>query len=313
MKMSESRIHYFHDELIKVFGSRVQKICLDGGFTCPNRDGTKAVGGCTFCDASGSGAAHIARAADIRSQVAQQIDRCRARYGTEQFIAYFQAFTNTYAPVDRLRELYDAALEDPRVVGLSVGTRADCIDEEVCALLRSYRDSRRVWVEIGIQTINQTTLDAMNRAETVDEYRLAARLVKSAGLELVVHVIFGLPGETEEDALATIAFVNEIGADGIKIHNLYIDSHAPIAKQWREGRIELWERQRYTQTVADALELLRWECAVHRLTGQAPRSRHFAPIWALEKTAIHREIESILADRGTYQGCRAESSSRRLT
>jgi radical SAM protein (TIGR01212 family) len=301
--MTGRRIHFFHDYLLSHYGQRVQKLCLDGGFTCPNRDGSKAVGGCVFCDVGGSGAAHIAAARPIREQIATQKAQCRARYGASIFIAYFQAFTNTYAPLERLKSLYDEALEDSDIVGLSVGTRADCLSPSVCDLLASYRDKgRRVWVEIGVQTVNQETLDRMNRAELVDDFRRAAKLVKERGLDLVVHVIVGLPGDTAEDFYRTIGFVNEVGADGIKIHNLYVDARAPLAKWWRDGQLKVLTLEEYAEAVATGLEQLCPACLIHRLSGQAPRPYHLAPDWALDKNRVIHAIEKVLERRGTAHG-----------
>ncbi|MGC8740613.1 MAG: TIGR01212 family radical SAM protein [Candidatus Sumerlaeaceae bacterium] len=303
--MRTPRINHFHNFLKQAYGCRVQKLCLDGGFTCPNRDGSKATGGCYFCDASGSGAAHIVSAEPISEQLKSQKLRCQQRYGAVKFIAYFQAFTNTYAPIERLRMLYDQATSDPDVIGLSVGTRADCISEKVCELLRGYQcQGKRVWVEIGVQTINQTTLERMNRAETVEDYRRAARLIKEANLELVAHVIVGLPGDTRDDFLRTVEFLNEIHADGAKIHNLYIDARAALARWWREGRCQLLDFDEYINLVADGLESLAPNCVIHRLSGQAPRPFHLAPHWALDKNFIIQKIESELERRGTRHGSR---------
>ncbi len=301
--MRSSRIRHFHQLLLCKYGERVQKLCLDGGFTCPNRDGTKAVGGCVFCDADGSGAAHIVSARSLAEQIRQQKLQCQRRYGAKLFIAYFQAFTNTYAPIDRLRELYDEALHDDDVIGLSVGTRADCVTEEVCELLLGYRNrGKTVWVEIGIQTVNQQTLDRMNRAETVGDFVAGCRLVKRYGLELVTHVIVGLPGDTKGDFLATIDFVNGVAADGIKIHNLYVDARSPLARWWRSGEVPLLEFRDYVQWVADGLERLAPRCYVHRLSGQAPRMFHLAPEWALDKNRVIHAIEAELERRDTVQG-----------
>jgi radical SAM protein (TIGR01212 family) len=303
--MGTQLIHYFHDHLVATRGSRVQKLCIDGGFTCPNRDGTKARGGCLFCDAAGSGAAHIAAASSIAEQVALQKERCRQRYHASLFIAYFQAFSNTYAPIDALRVLYEQAIMDDEVIGLSVGTRADCVDAAVCQLLRSCQArGKRVWVEIGIQTVNQQTLDRMNRAETVDDFAKACRLVKEHGLELVTHVIAGLPGDCPADFRSTIEFVNCMRADGIKIHNLYIDSRSRLAGAWRAGEVRTLEWDEYVALVADAIERLSPHCLVHRLSGQAPRPYHLAPDWALDKTRVIKGIEAELYRRRTSHGSR---------
>ncbi|MCX7626744.1 MAG: TIGR01212 family radical SAM protein [Candidatus Sumerlaeaceae bacterium] len=301
--MTPKPINYFHDHLIECYGQRVQKLCLDGGFTCPNRDGSKSFGGCLFCDSDGSGAGKILAARPVGEQVARQKALCQRRYGAKLFIAYFQAFTNTYAPVERLRFLYDQALASDDVIGLSVGTRADCLDEQVCDLLASYMSrSRRVWVEIGVQTVNQATLDRMNRAEGVEDFRRAAQLVKQRNLELVVHVIVGLPGDGIDDFLATVDFVNTLNADGIKIHNLYVDSRAPLAALWRKGDVPILSFGDYVSAVAQGVARLSSRCLVHRLSGQAPKPYHLAPEWALDKNRVIRAVEAELLARGAFHG-----------
>jgi hypothetical protein len=302
-------INNFHDWLVQEFGSRVYKLCLDAGFTCPNRDGSKAVGGCTFCDVAGSGGAHIESTIGISAQVRDQIANSERRYRARKFIAYFQAFTNTYAPVERLHAVYDAAICDHRIVGLSVGTRADCVSHEVCELLASYRPRVRVWLELGIQTVNQATLDRVNRAETVEEFHLACSMAKAAGLDLVLHIIFGLPGDTAEDCMRSIEFANRHGVSGVKIHNLYVDSRSPIAVDWRKGLVRLPEFDEYCSLVCDALERLDPGILVHRLTGHAPSPYHLGPGWALGKPAAIEKIAAELRRRGTYQGFRFRNQS----
>jgi radical SAM protein (TIGR01212 family) len=296
------RYNAFHPWLRQQYGQRVHKICLDGGFTCPNRDGSKAEGGCTFCDVAGSGARHIATELGIRRQALRQISRVQKRYKAALFIAYFQAFTNTYAPVHTLKQIYDAAFFDDRIVGLSVGTRSDCITDEICELLASYRQRGRVWLELGLQSVNQSTLDSVNRAERVDDYFAAAELAREYKLDLITHLIFGLPGDTPEDWLRAVKAVNASGSVGIKIHNLYIDSRAPLADAWHQGKVTLPNRNQYVSAVCDALEILRPEILVHRLTGDAPPHELLAPDWVRDKSAVLQSIENELELRNSRQG-----------
>lgn len=297
-----TRYNAFNPWLKNKWGERVHKVCLDAGFTCPNRDGSKATGGCTFCDVAGSGARHIATELGLRRQALRQMTRIGRRYHASKFIAYFQAFTNTYAPVERLKKLYDAALFDERVVGLSVGTRSDCITEEVCELLASYKSRAYVWLELGLQSVNQHTLDRINRAETVEDYVFASALAKRYGLDLVTHLIFGLPGDEPADYMRAVDLANECATNGIKIHNLYIDARAPMAEQYRAGDVRVMDRNEYVGLVCDALERLRPEVLVHRLTGEVPAKELVAPDWVRDKSAVLLAIDAELARRGTRQG-----------
>ncbi len=286
------------------FAERVHRACIDAGFTCPNRDGSKASGGCTFCDLAGSAAGHIEPAFGIRRQIRKQIASGEARYGARKFIAYFQAFTNTYAPVERLREIYDAALEDPRIVGLCVGTRGDCVTDEVCGLLAWYGAERLTWMEVGLQSVNQATLDRVNRAERVEDFAEACRAARKFGVPVVAHLIFGLPGDTRADCLRAIAHLNQCGVWGVKIHNLYIDSLAPMAEEWRAGALTLPDRDEHIALLCDALELLAPGIMVQRLCAAAPRARHLAPAWSLDKAVVLQGIRDEFARRGTRQGSR---------
>jgi hypothetical protein len=284
------------------FGERVHRACIDAGFTCPNRDGSKAFGGCTFCDAVGSAAGHVESALAIRRQVGEQIASGAARHGARKFIAYFQAFTNTYAPVGRLREVYDAALEDPRIVALSVATRSDCVTDGACGLIASYRGRCMPWLEVGLQTVNQATLDRVNRAERVEDFAAACDTARRHGLPVVAHLMLGLPGDSREDSLRAVEHINECGVWGVKIHNLYIDSSAPMAEEWRAGRVEVPAEGEYVSFVCDALERLSPGVLVHRLCASAPKERHLAPAWALNKTAVLDAIRREFARRATRQG-----------
>lgn len=296
------RYNSFNEWLKKRFGGRVQKVCIDAGFTCPNRDGTRSAGGCLFCDARGSGARHIATESDVRGQVQQQIEQVRRRYRAERFIAYFQAFTGTYAPIDQLRAVYDAALCDGRIVAMSVGTRSDCVNDEVVALLGEYAQKRLVFLELGLQTANQSTLDRMNRAEKVEDFVRACELAHQHGLLVVAHIMIGLPGDTADDTQRTIRLINRCGVHGVKIHNLYIDSEAPIADAWQRGEVILPSMAEYVKTVCDALEILDPAVQIHRLTGEASGEHLLAPGWVRNKAQVLAAIDTELTRRGTRQG-----------
>lgn len=298
----------FSEQLQHRFGERVGKVCIDAGFTCPNRDGRKARGGCHFCEQGGARASHAEPDLPIRQQVRCQIESVMDRSGSpRKFIAYFQAFSNTYAPLEILRRCYDAALDDEHVVGLMVGTRADCVGSPVCHLLSSYLPRGPVWVELGLQTVNQATLDRMNRQERVEDFAEACGSAREAGLDVTAHVIFGLPGDDRETNLRTVAYAAACGATGIKIHNLYVDDRSAIAEGWRRGGIVLPSLEEYVSLVCDALEILPAHIVIHRLTGQAPPAHHLAPAWATNKLDVQRRVVEEMRRRGTTQGCRARS------
>lgn len=292
------------DYLRAEFGFGLQRLCLDAGFLCPNRDGSKAVGGCTFCDVAGSGALHTQGPLSLRRQVQHQIELSRRRHGPSRYISYLQAFTNTYGSLDRLREVYEAAISHPEVAVLSVGTRSDCVDAPVCDLLAEFAKRVQVWLELGLQSVNQATLDRVNRAETPEDFRSACRLARSRGLQVVAHLIVGLPGDSPSDCLRAADVVNAEGVWGVKIHNLYIDSRAPMATEWQAGAIPMLSRDEYVDVVCDMLERLRSDMVIHRLTGQAPRAFHLAPQWALDKGAVLDAIVAEMRRRGSVQGCR---------
>lgn len=296
----------FNSWLKQRFGQRVQKVCIDAGFTCPNRDGLKGTGGCAFCDSVGSGARHVLSSEEIGAQVRRQIGAAHHRYGATKFIAYFQAFTNTYAPAPTLRATYDSALVDDRIIGLSVGTRSDCVTEEICEILATYRTrGLEVWLELGLQTANPNTLARMNCLHTPEDFARACELARAAGLNVVAHIIIGLPGEKHDDFMTTVRLVNRCQVGGVKIHNLFIDSRSNLAEPWRRGEIHMLSREDYISAVCDALELLNPETLVHRLTGEAPPEFLLAPEWVLDKYLVINAIERELHYRGTAQGSRA--------
>ena len=299
---TECRYSTFHAWLKQVYGERVQKICIDAGFTCPNRDGSKGTGGCLFCDDGGSAASRGLAALSIREQVVRQMSSAHKRYGANKFIAYFQAFTNTHADVNTLRRKYNEALCDDRLIGLSVGARADCVTPDVCALLRSYTRTYHVWLELGLESSNQATLDRMNRAEHVEDFAAACAMAHDAELDVVAHVIFGLPGDTHDDCMNAVDMLNRCRVEGVKIHNLYIDDRAPIAEMWRRGEVRMLELDEYVRWVCDAIERLDPRILIHRLTGEAPGERLLAPQWVRDKSSVLSAAGRELEWRGARQG-----------
>jgi len=302
-KAAGLRYHSYNHFLRQRFGGRVQKVSVDARFTCPNVDGTVATGGCTFCDnRSFSPSRRLPRQA-IADQIAEGIRSLRRRYQkVERFIAYFQPATNTYAPVDRLRSVYAEALVHPAVVGLAIGTRPDCVADDVLDLLSDIASQTYVSVEYGMQTMHDRSLDWMNRGHHHEATVDAMRRSRGRGFEICAHVMLGLPGETRECMLATAREVARLGFDAVKIHNLYAVKNTPLADQVARGEVTLMERAAYIETLVDFLELLPPNMLVERISGDAPGDYFIGPAWCLEKPAVRLAFEAELVRRDSWQG-----------
>ena len=286
------------------YGKKIRKICIDGGFTCPNRDGTCGTGGCTFCGARGAG-----EQLDPTKTIREQAEAVLSKAAQDSaWIVYFQNFTNTYAPVDVLRERYDAALSDDRIKVLDIGTRPDCITEEIAALLAEYAKRYEVWVELGLQTASDATADRINRGYHLPCFLEAVRLLKKHGLPVIVHVILGLPGETLDDILQTIRVVNAVKADGIKIHSLFIMKNTVLAEQYRNGEFIPITMQTYIDWAIEALTHLSPDIVVHRMTGNCLREQLLAPDWIIQRDLILTTIDRRMAANGLTQGCRYQAA-----
>lgn len=301
--MTEKRYNAFSAELKNIFGCRVQRISIDAGFTCPNRDGTVGRGGCIFCSDRGSGSFGIAREMGVADQLEHGKEIMTRKYKAKKFIAYFQSYSNTYAPVERLRNLYDEALAVPDVVGLIVGTRPDCLPPEILDLLAEYNRKTNFWLELGLQSSLDRTLVSIGRGHDLAEFIDAAKRVKAAGIRLCVHLIFGLPGESREDMLQAASLLNELGVDGVKIHLLHVNSATRLAEMYAAGRVKLMERDEYVSLVVDFLELLDPAIFVHRLTGDGGKDL-IAPQWSAAKFEVLNAIDDELERRGTRQGAK---------
>lgn len=285
------------------FGARVQKVSVDAGFTCPNVDGTVAKGGCTFCDNRSFSPSRRLPRAGIRGQIDQSITRMRMRYkNCRHFLAYFQPATNTYAPVERLRPLYEEALSHPQVVGLSIGTRSDCAADDVLDLLEELAGPTYLSVEYGMQTMHDRSLDWMNRGHHHDSFLDAVERSRGRGFEICAHVILGLPGESHDDMLATARELARVKIDAVKIHNLYCVKNTPLADQVAAGEVTLMERDDYVRTVVDFIELLPPTMVIERISGEAPPDYFVGPSWCLDKPAVKLAIEAEFARRDTWQG-----------
>jgi hypothetical protein len=296
------RYHAYNFFLRNKFGGRVQKVSLDAGFTCPNVDGTVAVGGCTFCDnRSFSPSRRVPRLA-IRGQLDDGIRRLKWRYDVDRFLAYFQPATNTYAPVTRLRPLYEQALDHPQVVGLAIGTRPDCVPDDVLSLLSEFAGRTYLSVEYGMQTMHDRSLEWMNRGHdhraTVD----AIERSRDRGFEICVHIMLGLPGESRADMLATAEEVARLDIDAVKIHNLYAVKNTPLADDVLAGRVQLMQRDEYVEALVDFLKRLPERMIVERTSGEAPPDYLIGPAWCLDKVGLRAAIDAEFARRDTWQG-----------
>jgi radical SAM protein (TIGR01212 family) len=296
------RINTFGQDLVRRRGERVHKIALDAGFTCPNRDGTKGRGGCSFCN-NISFSPDAGTRLDLASQISKARRAIAKRTRARKFIAYFQAYTNTYAKVEALKALYCEALKEPDMVGLSVGTRPDCVTPEVLELLGDFRDQGlEVWLELGLQSAFDKTLERINRGHTFAEYRETALAVQRHNIPLCTHLIVGLPGETEEHCHASLDLVLEIGVDGLKLHPLHVVNHTLLAHQWRQGEYLPLSREEYISIAANLIERTPEDIVYHRITATASRDILAAPAWCAEKWNVLNGIEIELRQRGTRQG-----------
>jgi radical SAM protein (TIGR01212 family) len=300
----ENRYYDLNTYLRNIFGCRVQKISLDAGLSCPNRDGQIDTGGCIYCNQRGSGTGAFQKGLSITEQLIAGKEFLRQRYKARKFIAYFQSFSNTYGPYERLKSLYEEALAVEDIVGLSIGTRPDCIDESILSLLEGYAKDSLVWIEYGLQSAHDRTLELINRGHDVNTYKRAVEATKNRGLKICAHVILGLPNEDRDDMRATAKAVAAMGIDGIKIHLLYVVKGTRMEKLYLEGSYRCLEQGEYANLVCDFLELLPPSMVIQRLTGDPRPDELVAPEWSLEKHKTLLRIKEILAERDSWQGKR---------
>ena len=287
------------------FGCRVVKLSLDGGFTCPNRDGSKGTGGCTFCSGSGSG---DYATASIEEQIVRLSRKWTVQSGADssdapvKFIAYFQSFTGTYAPAEKLRSLWESALSYPDVVGLAVATRPDCLGPDVLDLLEEFNKRTFLWVELGLQTADEATAENFNRCWKIADFENAAYNLSARGIKHVTHLILGLPGEDKQQMLASAKYAAGFDPFGIKIHMLHIMENTEMGRQFKEAPFTMLTMEEYVSTVCDIIEMLPPQVTIHRLTGDAPQDALIAPDWTRNKHRVLNAIQQEFARRGTYQG-----------
>lgn len=304
---ANKRYNDLNTYLRNIFGCRVQKITVDAGLTCPNRDGTLSHGGCIYCNIRGSGTGAHAKGLSITRQLANGKNSLSRRYKAKKFIAYFQSFSNTYAPLQNLQRLYDEALKVDDIVGLSIGTRPDCVDEAVLDLLQDYARHHLIWIEYGLQSARDATLAFINRGHDVQCFRNAVEKTRNRGINICAHVILGLPHENRQDMLHTAATIAKMGIDGLKLHLLYVVKGTPLEALYRKGEFKCLEQPAYVDLVCDFLERIPAEMVIQRLTGDPHRNELAAPQWSLKKTETLSLIRQTLEKRDSWQGKYFES------
>jgi uncharacterized protein len=285
----------YNDYLRQKYGCKVYRIAVDAGFSCPNRDGAKGHGGCVYCNAGGSRASYINPRDSVRKQIDGRIKRLKEIRGAKKFIAYFQAFTNTYASLVKLKTTYDEVLAFDDIVGISIGTRPDAVDRKKLELIASYKNRYEVWIEYGLQSIHDKTLKLINRGHNFDDFLKAVRLTKEFSIQVAAHVILGLPGETKEDMMSTAKKLAELKIDGVKIHVLHILKGSVLEKLYNKGRVKMLGLDEYAELVCAFLQNLPPDIVVQRLTGQGSRAEHIAPLWALDKMGTINKIMAVIA------------------
>jgi len=284
------------------FGGKVWRVTVDGGFTCPNVDGAVALGGCVYCDNRSFSPNRRLPHVGVRAQVERGVRILEHYYGGDRFLVYFQAATNTYAPVDKLRRLYDEALDHPRIIGLVIGTRPDCVPDEVLDLVEAYAKDRFVSLELGLQTIHARSLEWMNRGHGLDAFTDAVKRCQGRGFEVGAHVILGLPGESPADMIATAELLASLPVDAVKIHNLHVVRDTPLETMYRAGQARMLELEEYVGVVCDFLERLPATMVIQRLGGDAPPQYLVVPQWCLDKPALLAAIQKELERRDSWQG-----------
>ena len=294
------RYNRLNKYLKNIFGERTLKICIDGGFTCPNRDGKKSTTGCIFCSEKGSGE-HINSSKDISKQVENYFKSYKAERANK-FIVYFQNFTNTYAPIDVLKEKYDSALIDDRIVGLEIATRPDCIDENIAKLLKSYTDKYYVCVELGLQTSNDETGLSLNRCYSSEDFTRAVEILNKYNINVVAHIMIGLPFESKKDLENTVEFINKHNIQGIKIHSTYVIENTGLNELYKNGIYKPLELDEYLENLAYVLTHISKDVVIHRLSGDAPKDLLVAPTWNSRKKLIINGIDKFMRDNDLYQG-----------
>ena len=298
----DKRYHSWNFHLRQQFGEKVFKIPLDAGFDCPNRDGRVAHGGCTFCSERGSGDFAGERKDDLVTQFTTIKEKMHEKWKSGKYIGYFQAYTNTYAPVEELREMFEVILEQEGVVGLSIATRPDCLPDDVVEYLADLNKRTYLWVELGLQTVHERTADLINRAHDYECYVQGVEKLRKHNIRICSHIINGLPLETPEMMMETAREVAKLDVQGIKIHLLHLLKKTAMVKQYEKGMLEFMNLDAYINLVCDQLEVIPPEMVIHRLTGDGPAQLMIGPMWSLNKWEVLNSIEAELKRRNSWQG-----------
>ena len=296
------KIYMLNDFLKEKFNEKIYKVSLDGGFTCPNRDGKVSRGGCIFCSENGSGDFTATKLKSIHAQIEEQIDLVSKKYKGDKYIAYFQNFTNTYAEVSYLRKIYEEALSHEKIVGLAIATRPDCLEDDVLELLAELNKKTFLWVELGLQTLNDDVAKYFNRAYETEIYKEASEKLNRLSIKFVTHIIIGLPKEENDDYLKTAIFAQNCGTWGIKLHLMYVVKNTPLEKLYLNGGLKVNTKEEYVEKVINILENISPEIVVHRLTGDGDRETLVAPLWSIKKIDVLNSIHKELKRRNTYHG-----------
>ena len=298
----EKRYYSLDYYLKKTYGEKLYKISLDGGMTCPNRDGTLGTHGCIFCSRGGSGDFAASRTLSVTEQIEAGKQQSAKKYTGSSYIAYFQAYTNTYAPVSYLRPLFFEAIRHPGVVALSIGTRPDCLGEDVLTLLSELNTIKPVWVELGLQTIHADTAAYIRRGYPLSTFEAAVKNLHARNLEVIVHTILGLPGESSEQMLETINYLNCQPIQGIKLQLLHVLKGTDLADDYLAGKFQTLSREEYLDLLISCLEHLSPDLVIHRVTGDGPKNLLIAPLWSSAKRSVLNDLHHMMKVRNTWQG-----------
>lgn len=302
MNWGEKPYYSFSTMLEERFGEKVYKVALNGGMTCPNRDGKIGQRGCIFCSEGGSGDFASDAQLSITEQIDSQIAQISAKRPVQKYIAYFQAYTNTYAPVEYLEKIFTEAISHPKVVAISIGTRPDCLPIETVALLKRLNQIKPVWIELGLQTIHQDTARYIRRGYPLSVFNEAVKNLTDAGIEVIVHTILGLPGEDHEKILETIEYLNKLPISGIKLQLLHVLKDTDLASEYEHGVFQVLSQKEYLNILIDCLEHLRSDIVIHRVTGDGPKDLLIAPNWSSAKRTVLNNLHHEMKLRSAYQG-----------
>ena len=294
------RYNHLNEYLKNKFGERTLKICVDGGFTCPNRDGKIGIGGCIFCSERGSGD-HIDSTLNIKKQVEEYFKSYKVERANK-FIVYFQNYTNTYDSIENLKKKYDAALIDDRIVGIAIATRPDCINEEIAKLIKSYSNKYYVWVELGLQTSNDNIGKIINRGYNTSQFSIAVDILNKYNIDVVAHIMVGLPNETQRDMEDTVEFINSVNISGVKIHSTYIVKNTILEDMYKKGKYNPITLEYYLNCLTYIVTHINPNIIIHRISGDAPKNLLIAPDWNRHKKWVLNGFDKILRENDLFQG-----------